>query len=356
MQTRGLPLIVSYGVGVDSTAMLMGMAERGIRPDLIQFADVGAEKPETYDFIPVMQDWLKSVGFPPVTTVRYEPQDYKHWPPYRTIEENNLTNGTLPSIAFGFQRKNCSLKWKISPQEKFVRGEYNRKTKRYEGGWGSHYHDEGIKMVRLIGYDASPREKQRYAHASKTRGGDADDWFLYQYPLIEWGWDRDKCIEVIKAHGLPVPVKSACFFCPSSKPFELEAMSKDLLRRIVVMEARAAPRCEGHMKQEDLDIRQMDQLMKYWEGKRKTKPKAKVEGKGMRGLWGEKMMTDFIREKGLLSQDEIDYLWNETPKELVEFQERYALALEKSERESGRTLTVDERFRLAERIENNRMP
>lgn len=33
------PLVVSYGVGVDSTAMLVAMQQRGIRPDLILFAD-----------------------------------------------------------------------------------------------------------------------------------------------------------------------------------------------------------------------------------------------------------------------------------------------------------------------------
>ena len=36
--------MVAYGLGVDSTAMLIGLAQRGIRPDLILFADVGGEK------------------------------------------------------------------------------------------------------------------------------------------------------------------------------------------------------------------------------------------------------------------------------------------------------------------------
>jgi hypothetical protein len=39
-----LLLVVAYGLGVDSTAMLIGLQHRGIRPDLIFFADVGAEK------------------------------------------------------------------------------------------------------------------------------------------------------------------------------------------------------------------------------------------------------------------------------------------------------------------------
>src|SRR5580658_8213180 len=65
------PLVVCYGAGRDSTALLVGLWQRGIRPDLILFADVGAERQATYDFIPVMNRWLKSVGFPEITVVRY---------------------------------------------------------------------------------------------------------------------------------------------------------------------------------------------------------------------------------------------------------------------------------------------
>ncbi len=39
--------------------------------DLILFADTGGEKPETYQYLPVVQRYLKGVGFPPVVTVRY---------------------------------------------------------------------------------------------------------------------------------------------------------------------------------------------------------------------------------------------------------------------------------------------
>ncbi|QDU97641.1 hypothetical protein Pla8534_54920 [Lignipirellula cremea] len=42
------PLVVAYGLGVDSTAMLIGLQRRGVRPDLILFANTGGEKPETY--------------------------------------------------------------------------------------------------------------------------------------------------------------------------------------------------------------------------------------------------------------------------------------------------------------------
>lgn len=34
------------------------------------------------------------------------------------------------------------------------------------------------------------------------------------FPLIEYGIDRAGCVEIIEAHGLPVPIKSGCYICP----------------------------------------------------------------------------------------------------------------------------------------------
>ncbi|WP_291333094.1 hypothetical protein [Desulfovibrio sp.] len=48
------PLVVSYGMGVDSTALLVEMHNRGIRPDLILFADVGSEKHSTYAYLDII--------------------------------------------------------------------------------------------------------------------------------------------------------------------------------------------------------------------------------------------------------------------------------------------------------------
>ena len=49
------PVVVAYGMGVDSTAMLIGLHQRGIRPDLILFADTGGEKPDTYLYAPIIR-------------------------------------------------------------------------------------------------------------------------------------------------------------------------------------------------------------------------------------------------------------------------------------------------------------
>ena len=55
------PLVVAYGLGVNSTAMLIEFVKREITPDMILFADTGGEKPETYAYLPVIQDYLKRV-------------------------------------------------------------------------------------------------------------------------------------------------------------------------------------------------------------------------------------------------------------------------------------------------------
>jgi hypothetical protein len=99
-------LVVAYGLGVDSTALLVEFARRGIRPDHILFADTGGEKPETYRYLDVIQPFLRRQGFPEVVTVRYRPARA----PYHTLEEQCLHTRTLPSLAYG--GKSCSLKYK----------------------------------------------------------------------------------------------------------------------------------------------------------------------------------------------------------------------------------------------------
>lgn len=219
------PLVVSYGMGVDSTALLIGFAERGIRPDAILFADTGSEKPDTYAYgRDIMPAWLRSVGFPQIQTVTYKAKRFKNWPPYHSLEENCLTNFTLPSIAFR-RNKSCSQKWKISPQDKWVEAWAPARE-----AWL-----DGTPVRKTIGYDAGPGDIRRRKLAEKHE----DPRFDYAYPLIDWGWDRAKCKAAIRGAGLPVPPKSACYFCPSTQPEELHEMPAHLLARIVVIEARA---------------------------------------------------------------------------------------------------------------------
>lgn len=206
--------IVSFGGGTNSTAILVGLWERKIYPSDIVFADTGGEKPETYAHMESLSAWLRSVDFPEITIVKGDqPQQLKDG----TLENECLRLGALPTKAMGFG--GCSMKWKRDPFNKWVRSKYRH-----------------IRPLVFIGFDADePHRAERSASYSEP---------LYDksYPLIEWGWGRDECVEAIKRAGIGLPGKSSCFFCPSSKKHEilsLRDLHPDLLERALEIERRA---------------------------------------------------------------------------------------------------------------------
>lgn len=270
----GVPVIAAWGMGVDSTAMIIEWVKQGLPLSAVLTADTGVEREETYAFLPIFQRWMDRHHIEH-HVVRYVPKRFKHWPPYFSLLENCLTNATLPSISFG--RHSCSQKWKIQPQDQWVNGwEPARKI------WA-----KGGKVVKLIGYDSSPADSRRYAH----REGHISDLYDYHYPLRAWGWDRDACIARIRAEGLPVPIKSACWLCLAQKSSELMSLPRWCLRLIILVEARAAPRLvtvEG-----------------LWRKSTRERPGS---------------MTRFIRERALLPASEIDAIIAGAPVDLIDFQ------------------------------------
>jgi hypothetical protein len=239
---------VGQGMGVDSMGALIACRNRGAKPQVITFADVGkqeegklVEKPQTYAYIPVLRAWLKANGFPDLVIVHKK----KVRTPYDTLAENCIDNGTLPSLAFGF--KGCSSKWKIVPQE-----QYMAKLPEVIRCWKA-----GYKIIKAIGYDNGPKDIRRGSKAE-------DDRYAYFYPLREMGWDRERCIAEIVNEGLPgwnadneqgaplhwvekggVPLKSSCSFCPAMKKWEIDrqyelgGVNREQLNEAILMEQGA---------------------------------------------------------------------------------------------------------------------
>lgn len=222
------PLVVAYGMGVDSTAVLVGLHQRGERPDLIMFADTGDEKPETYAYLPVINEWLARVGFPIVTVVK----NARPVSGDKSLSESLIRNGQLPALAVG--QHQCSIVWKIEPQQKFYRS------------WAPFIaaRARGERIDVCVGYDAGARDSCRQY---KSEGKDSEGC-KNRFPLIEWGWDRARCEAEIAAAGLPVPVKSACFHCPASKAHEIVALKTThplLFARALLIESSAIPKAEA---------------------------------------------------------------------------------------------------------------
>ena len=204
------PVVVSYGAGTNSTAMVCEMVRRGEPIAAVVFADTGGERPATYEHLREFSDWLVARGYPAITTVQQTTKvgDVT----VTTLEAECLQGRRLPGIAYGFG--SCSEKWKQRPFRAWLK----------QTGW------QGVTVC--IGFDADEPHRAE-------RGDLHDSGYVKRYPLIEWGMGRDECIAAIDAAGLTRPGKSACFYCPSSKAHEILALPQELKNRAMAMEANA---------------------------------------------------------------------------------------------------------------------
>lgn len=151
-----------------------------------------------------MQEWCKSVGFPPITVLVKTYRDGSEGDLY----SHSFDRRALPSLAYGF--KNCSQKFKIEPQDKACNNHPP-----FRDVWA-----KGGRVVKMIGYDIDEPgrvEKSRAASLKQKK-------FLVSFPLFDEGMDREACKDLILREGLPLPGKSACYYCPASTLPEIAAL------------------------------------------------------------------------------------------------------------------------------------
>lgn len=158
---------LSFGGGINSVAMMLLLLNEGIKFESV-FSDTGCEMPETYAYLKM----LRAKDFH-ITTLKPVVQNSK------SLYEHCWKKHLIPSRA----RKWCSDKFKKRPLHKYFQGP----------GWT---------------YIGMAIEEAHRAKIVATKN------IEHRYPLIEREITRQGCIDIIKAHGLPVPVKSGCFFCP----------------------------------------------------------------------------------------------------------------------------------------------
>jgi len=157
---------ISYGAGVNSTAMTLLLLSKGLKYPIV-FADTGGEWPETYGFLATFKEFLVDNFDVHIEVVRKLPTLYEY------LYSLRLT----PSL----KNRWCTDRWKIRPiQERYP------------------------NCISIIGW--SKEEEWRIRRAKWARR-------KFWAPLYEEGITRERCIKIIKWFGLPVPIKSACWFC-----------------------------------------------------------------------------------------------------------------------------------------------
>jgi 3'-phosphoadenosine 5'-phosphosulfate sulfotransferase (PAPS reductase)/FAD synthetase len=169
----GAKYVVSYGGGVNSTAMTVLLIELRLPVDHVIFADTGGEMPETYEYLKIFAKYLRSNDVP-FKVVKVKNDD--------TLYDRCLRRKVIPSQTWRW----CTRDLKIRPIYSFYRS-LNAHIYQYVG----------------IDYDEVHRMKDSKA-----------GYVTNVYPLIDHKIGREKCIEIIKRARLPIPVKSGCYFCP----------------------------------------------------------------------------------------------------------------------------------------------
>lgn len=164
--------ILSYGAGVDSTALAIWLVENRLPFDYAVFADTGGELPATYDYLQEFKPWLEAHG------VKFVIVKNKS----ETLYDRCMRRKVIPSEVWRW----CTRDFKIKPIHRFY------KTLKCD-----------INQYIAIDFGEIQRMKD-----SKV------DYITNLYPLIDNKFDRKKCVEIIKEAGFKVPIKSGCFYCP----------------------------------------------------------------------------------------------------------------------------------------------
>jgi hypothetical protein len=223
--------VISYGGGVQSTAMLVLAAtgRLGHQIDAALFANVGddSEHPATLDYVrDVAVPWAAERGLPvhELQRVKRDGTTETLWGRLMKPESRSLPIPVRMPDTGAPGTRSCTKDFKISVVGKWLK---------------AHGAKAGNPATVCIGISTD----------EITRVGNkrVEPYERPVYPLIDLGLNRSACQRVIAEAGLPVPGKSSCYFCPFHRPqmwSEMRRDEPDLFGKAVDLEATLIARRE----------------------------------------------------------------------------------------------------------------
>jgi len=197
---------ISYGGGVQSTALIVLATQGIIEADVALMANTGddSEMPETLSYVrDIIQPWANERGFP--VHILDPIKHGKKTTLYQEITNKGSRRDLIP--VFGEKGnpmgRACTADFKIRVVHRWLRQNGATKVN---------------KATVLLGISTDEIER-----AGRGKNVSIE---IREYPLLKLGLDRTACAQVIQDAGLPVPPKSACFFCP----FHSETVWRELRR------------------------------------------------------------------------------------------------------------------------------
>lgn len=187
--------ILSLGWGVQSFTLAAMMAlDKLPRTDYLVHADTRHERFATYAFVRRWAPWLGEHGLNVVQVTGRRTDVVTAWSnsksvmiPAFTVDRETGSRGKI--------LRQCTHDWKITPIRRFIRAELKRRGVPILPGVVESW--QGISLDEL------------------ERCRDSDVAYIENvYPLVDRRISRPDCEAWLQAHGLEVPPKSSCTFCP----------------------------------------------------------------------------------------------------------------------------------------------
>jgi hypothetical protein len=209
--TTHAPLrVISYGGGVQSTAMIVMASDGRLPPvDAALFANVGddSEHPSTIAYVrDVMIPWARERGVDVHELTRRKRDGTTETLLGRIAREGSksLPIPVRMSDTGAPGTRSCTHDFKIAVIAKWLRAHGASCKNKAEVCIGFSW-DEAIRIgnMKLKPYES------------------------IVYPLIDLRMTREDCKRVIERAGLPVPPKSSCYFCPFHRPSVWATMRRD---------------------------------------------------------------------------------------------------------------------------------
>lgn len=201
--------VISYGGGVQSTAMIVLAAQGKLGPvtDAI-FANVGddSEHPATLAYVrDVMTPWAAARGITVHELARKKRDGTTETLMGRMLKANTSSTVIPIRMSNGAPgNRSCTIDFKVRVLAKWHK---------------AHGATPANPATSLIGISLD--EVQRVGRARSNPRE------IIEYPLIDLRLTRQDCKRVISEVGLPVPGKSSCFFCPFHRPAMWATMRRD---------------------------------------------------------------------------------------------------------------------------------
>lgn len=204
--------IISLGMGVQSTALyLMSSMGQLPRADYAIFSDTGKEGEKTYQYLDFLQDWKeKNNGIPIVVC-----QDKNL---YRDLMDKE-TSGRFTSIpaftrnedgSVGMLKRQCTGEYKILVIDNYIRDHIYKLPVGSRRPKTAIWHGITLDEIERMSLPLQAWKINTYPFLGQVTHKHLDT------QKLDWATPktRNEVIHWYVLHGLPIPPKSSCVFCP----------------------------------------------------------------------------------------------------------------------------------------------